>query len=99
MKSIAHAELKEVDRCNIHLVKWNPDNENIFGLKELQNVVHLWDYLVLKYHAWLDDSFAAFAASPLTAKSFHDLRDVHFRGRASRLTFNTATTDLCIIKC
>lgn len=33
MKSIAHAELKEVDCCNTHLVNWNPDNGNIFGLK------------------------------------------------------------------
>lgn len=53
MKSIARAESKEVACCNTHLLNWNPGNENIFGLKQLQNVVHLQDYLVLKYQVWL----------------------------------------------
>lgn len=33
MKPIAHAELKEVDCCNTHLVSWNPDNGNNSGVK------------------------------------------------------------------
>lgn len=99
MKCIAHAELKEVGCCNTHLANWNVRNESIFGLKQLRNVVHLQDCLAVKYHTWLDDSFAAFAASPLTANSLHEVGDGHFRRRASTLTFNTAKTDLCIFKC
>lgn len=77
MKSIAHAELKEIDCCNTHLVSWNPDKENNSGVKQLQNVVHRQDYLVLKDHTWLDDSCAASGVSPLTANSLHELGDVH----------------------